>query len=93
MASFIKEVDLRLAKRPLKTNGRLANLELTSLVKEATGICVATTSATMELSLSHEQILVFTGKWIQISVPSQFRRKIKFLVYIFFLKCFRHDHV
>ena len=27
---------LRLAKRPLKTNGRLANLELTSLVEDAT---------------------------------------------------------
>ena len=28
---------LQLAKRPLKINGRLANHELTSLVKEATG--------------------------------------------------------
>ena len=36
--SFTKEVNRRLAKRPLKTNGRLVNLELTSLVKEATGI-------------------------------------------------------
>ena len=36
MASFTKEVNSRLVKRPLKTNGRLANLELTSLVKEAT---------------------------------------------------------
>ena len=31
---FIKEVNPRLAKRPLKINGRLANLELTALVKE-----------------------------------------------------------
>ena len=31
-------VNPRLAKRPLKTNGRLANLVLTSLVKQATGI-------------------------------------------------------
>ena len=38
VASFTKEVNPRLAKRPLKTNGRLANLELTSLVKEATGV-------------------------------------------------------
>ena len=30
-----KEGNPRLAKRPLKTNGRLANLELTSLAKEA----------------------------------------------------------
>ena len=37
MVSFYKEVNPRLAKRPLETNGRSANLELTSLVKEATG--------------------------------------------------------
>ena len=36
-AFFGKEVTPRLAKRPLKTNGRLANLGLTSLVKEVTG--------------------------------------------------------
>ena len=33
-ASFTKEVNLWLAKRPLETNGRLANRGLTSLVKE-----------------------------------------------------------
>ena len=33
LSSFTKEVSPRLAKRPLKTNGRLANLVLTSLVK------------------------------------------------------------
>ena len=38
VASFTKEVNPRLAKRPLKTNGRLANRWLTSLVKEATGV-------------------------------------------------------
>ena len=38
MASFTKEVNRRLAKRPLKTNGRLTNRQLTSLVKEATGV-------------------------------------------------------
>ena len=32
---FVKEVNQRLAKRPLKTNWRLANRWLTSLVKEA----------------------------------------------------------
>ena len=36
VASFTKEVNPRLVKRPLKTNGRLANRGLTSLVKEAT---------------------------------------------------------
>ena len=35
MASFTKEVNERLAKRPLVINGRLANRRLTSLVKEA----------------------------------------------------------
>ena len=34
-ASFIKEVNPRLAKRPLVFNGRLANHGLTSLEKEA----------------------------------------------------------
>ena len=34
-ASFTKEANRRLAKRLLKTNGRLANRQLTSLVKEA----------------------------------------------------------
>ena len=38
VASFTKEVNPRLAKRPLKINGRLANHELTSLVKEATAV-------------------------------------------------------
>ena len=37
VASFTKEVNWRLAKCPLKTNGRFANRQLTSLVKEATG--------------------------------------------------------
>ena len=38
VASFTKEVNLQLAKRPLKINGRLANRRLTSLVKEATDV-------------------------------------------------------
>ena len=38
-ASFTKEVNLGLAKRPLVFNGRLANRGLTSLVKEATDTC------------------------------------------------------
>ena len=36
VASFTKEVNPQLPKCPLKTNGHLANLELTSFVKEAT---------------------------------------------------------
>ena len=38
VASFTKEVNRRLAKRPLFFNGCLANHRLTSLVKEATGV-------------------------------------------------------
>ena len=38
VTSFAKEVNWRLAKCPLKTNGRLANRQLASLVKEATGL-------------------------------------------------------
>ena len=34
VASFGKEVDRRLAKRPLKTNGHLASRRLASFVKE-----------------------------------------------------------
>ena len=40
MASFPKEVNPRLTKRPLETNGPLANLELTPLVNEATEVHV-----------------------------------------------------
>ena len=43
MAYFTKEFNPRLAKRPLKTNGRLADRRLTSLEKEAT--CVVTAMA------------------------------------------------
>ena len=39
MASFTKEVHPRLPKRPQKTNGRLLNRGLTSIVKEATDRC------------------------------------------------------
>ena len=38
VTSFTKEVYERLAKRPLIFNGRLANRQLTSLIKEATGV-------------------------------------------------------
>ena len=37
MASFAKEDNPGLAKRPWKINGRLANRGITSLVKETTG--------------------------------------------------------
>ena len=38
VAYFTKEVNSRLAKRPLVFNGHLANRGLTSLVKEATEV-------------------------------------------------------
>ena len=38
VVSFTKEVNPRLAKRPLVFNGRLANCGLASLVKEATDV-------------------------------------------------------
>ena len=37
VAYFTKEVNPRLAQRSLKSNGHLANLELTYLVKESAG--------------------------------------------------------
>ena len=37
VASFTQEVDWHLAKHPLVFNGRLANRQLASIVKEATG--------------------------------------------------------
>ena len=39
LAYFVEEVNLRLAKRLLITNGRLANRGLTSSVKEAPCVC------------------------------------------------------
>ena len=38
VASYTKEVNRRLVKRPLVFNGRLANRGLTSLVKKATWV-------------------------------------------------------
>ena len=38
LASFTKKVNTRVAKRPLKTNGRLANRGWTSSVKEARAV-------------------------------------------------------
>ena len=49
VAYFTKEVNPRLAKRPLKTNGRLANHGLTSLVKETTGHCPTASEATLKM--------------------------------------------
>ena len=54
VASFANKVNPRFAKRPLKTNERLANLELTSLVKEAAGRRQAINRANADLlSMGH----------------------------------------
>ena len=39
VGSFTKKINPRLVKCPLIFNGRIANLEVTSFVKEATGVC------------------------------------------------------
>ena len=50
MASFTKEVNLQLAKRPFIFNGRLANHRLISLVKEATGASELYPSAAIQVT-------------------------------------------
>ena len=52
------EVNPRLAKRPLKTNGRLANRCLTSLLKEATGSLQCLPTVTTRQSLSRPMFMV-----------------------------------
>ena len=54
VTSFTKEVNPRLAKRPLVFNGRLANRGLTSLIKGATGV---------EQATDH-----YPNKWLLISL-------------------------
>ena len=61
VAFFTKEVNPRLVKHPLKTNGRLANLELTSLVKEATRcniFCILKTQLKIFAKSVRNQILL-----------------------------------
>ena len=61
VASFTKEVNSRLAKRPLKINGRLPKRGLTSLVKEVTG-----------LQMSYRDLSTLQGT--RIIVPEIFTR-------------------
>ena len=62
VAYFTKEDNSRLAKHPLVFNGRLANRELTSLVKEATG--VTGSWDTFILSVVLNFIRFFLGKTV-----------------------------
>ena len=59
MASFTKEVNPWLAKRPLKTNGHLAKLELYSLVKAATVVNELVNTGQSEFSylMMHQHLL------------------------------------
>ena len=61
-ASFTKEVNPRLAESPLKTNGRLGNRGLTSLVKGATGDKLL--SEPMMVSLL-TRIFVTRSQWVK----------------------------
>ena len=45
VTSFNKKVNPQLAKRPLKTNGRLSNRGLTSLVRDHSGMFTVTASS------------------------------------------------
>ena len=70
VASFTKEVNLYLAKRPLKTNGHLANRKLTPLVKEVTGrvLCVLS-QYFRETSLPHEGFLTVPSSGGCVTFP------------------------
>ena len=52
VASFNKEVNPRLAKRPLVFNRRLANRGLTTLVKKATGVWLTATLHYLDIEAS-----------------------------------------
>ena len=51
--SGVPGVNPRLAKRPLVYNGRSANRELTSLVKEATGVLSGSQISETHLKIEH----------------------------------------
>ena len=77
VASFTKEVNPRLAKRPLKINGRLANRGLTSIVKEATGLISKTIYELNYMIFLHEkspanQVIILRMPW-QPSCPELYK--------------------
>ena len=61
--SYTKEVNQRFVKLPLKTNGRLGNHWLTSLVKEATGNKVQSCMLDYFKSTSQNEIFIYTFHW------------------------------
>ena len=69
VAAFTREVNSRLAKRPLDFNGRLANRRLTSLVNEATDVCQAITCFNDDLSF-------MKSSWIQRNKIETFQFQI-----------------
>ena len=72
VAFFTKEVNPQLSKRPLKTNGRLANLELTSLVKEATQVAeymnITVTSYWARWPFKSPASLLFTQQFVRAQI-------------------------
>ena len=73
MASFTKEVNPQLAKRPLKISGHLANRGLTSFVKEATGACLCRQDVlhlTLEIPIAITD-WIFSLKPVPGHVPGQ----------------------
>ena len=60
VASITEEVNPRSAKRPSKTNGRLANSGLTSLLKEATGVLAE------HATMFYGDDVLLSGKHIQM---------------------------
>ena len=70
VASFIKEVNPRLAKHPLNTNGCLANRGLTSLVKGATDVyTIGKRRVVNETRLQIQVACRDTGYWIETGSP------------------------
>ena len=63
---FYKEIKPRLAKRPLRTNGRLANSELTSLVKEATWVWLCTHLVDISKCLFYPYLIQISLKFVPI---------------------------
>ena len=68
MASFTNEVNRRLAKLPLKTNGRLANRWLTSLVKEATRN-MAEVMLTRFIQRNHRVCVILISRTLLLLLP------------------------
>ena len=80
VVSFTKEVNPRLAKRPLIFNGRLDNRGLTSLVKEATGMLMQSRGFPSHM-FTHEDLCARSWyKWQGQVITSHRFCEVKLLV-------------